>query len=87
MRGRLRESELVEAPPHPRRVLVSRCAVWPSPRKRGEVRRALQPYSPNTKIIVAFFAKSFISGALTNLPTWLRVRPVAMAMYCLPSTA
>jgi hypothetical protein len=45
------------------------------------------PHSPNTKIIVAFFARSFISGVLVNLPTWLRVRPVAIAMYCLPSIA
>src|ERR1700682_843890 len=40
-RGPLRESEqlrIVERPPHPRRVLVFRLAVWPSPRKRGEVR-------------------------------------------------
>ena len=39
MRVRFRKSELVETPPHPRRVLVFRLAVWPSPRKRGEVRR------------------------------------------------
>jgi hypothetical protein len=42
MRGRRRESEphrIVERPPHPRRVLVFLLAVWPSPRKRGEVRR------------------------------------------------
>jgi len=41
MRGRFRESEplrIVERPPHPRRTLVFRLAVPPSPRKRGEVR-------------------------------------------------
>src|SRR6266849_4745900 len=42
MRGPLHDSELlriVERPPHPRRVLVYVHWIWPSPRKRGEVRR------------------------------------------------
>jgi hypothetical protein len=47
----------------------------------------LNDYSPNTNTIVAFLARPFISGDRVSLPTWLRVRPVAIAIYCLPSTA
>ena len=44
-------------------------------------------YKPNTNSMVAFLARFFNSGELAIRPIWLRVRPVAMAMYCLPSTA
>jgi hypothetical protein len=49
MRGPLRESEplrIVERPPHPRRVWNFFFAVWPSPRKRGEVRRGARLGKP-----------------------------------------
>src|SRR5262249_16948934 len=47
----------------------------------------VRTHNPNTKIMVAFFARCFSSGELAMRPIWLRVSPVAMAMYCLPSTA
>jgi hypothetical protein len=41
VRGPLREPEPAEAPPHRAEFWFSFCAAWPSPRKRGEVRRKL----------------------------------------------
>jgi hypothetical protein len=55
------------------------------PRLRGDDGTA--SYKPNTNSMVAFLARFFNSGELAIRPIWLRVRPVAMAMYCLPSTA
>ena len=44
-------------------------------------------YSVNTKIIVALLPRLRFSGVVARRPIELRVSPVAMAMYCLPSTA
>jgi hypothetical protein len=55
------------------------------PRLRGDDSAA--SYKPNTNSMVAFLARFFNSGELAIRPIWLRVRPVAIAMYCLPSTA
>ncbi len=44
-------------------------------------------YSANTKIIVALRPRLRFSGVVARRPIELRVRPVAIAMYCRPSTA
>src|SRR4029078_7762512 len=49
------------------------------PRLRGD--NSAASYKPNTNSMVAFLARCFNSGELAIRPIWLRVRPVAMAMY------
>ena len=44
-------------------------------------------HSVNTKIMVALRPRLRFSGVVARRPMELRVRPVAIAMYCLPSAA
>ena len=53
----------------------------------GDFAHPTNTYNANTNTIVALLPRLRFSGVVASRPMELRVRPVAIAMYCLPSTA